>query len=81
MTATQLPPPKTFDALAGSLRGTLLLPAGAGYDTARRIWNGAVDRHPACIARCAGVADVAAAVRLARAHDLGRREMDLRLSQ
>jgi FAD/FMN-containing dehydrogenase len=59
-----------FDALRGSFRGELLLPAGRGYDTARRIWNGAVDRHPACIARCTGVADVVAAVRFARNHDL-----------
>jgi FAD/FMN-containing dehydrogenase len=59
-----------FDELVGSFRGELLLPTSPGYDTARRIWNGAIDRHPACIARCAGVADVVAAVRLARKHDL-----------
>jgi FAD/FMN-containing dehydrogenase len=59
-----------YDELGGSSRGELLLPASPGYDTARRIWNGAIDRHPACIARCAGVADVVAAVRFARDHDL-----------
>src|SRR5262245_13250612 len=37
---------------------------------ARRIWNAAIDRHPACIARCTGVADVVAAVRFARERDL-----------
>ena len=42
----------------------------AEYDTARAIWNGAVDRHPRLIARCCGTADVAAAVRFAREHDL-----------
>ena len=47
-----------------------MLPTNPGYDTARRIWNGAVDRRPACIARCTGVADVVAAVRFARDHDL-----------
>ncbi|HET8785164.1 MAG TPA: FAD-binding oxidoreductase, partial [Candidatus Limnocylindrales bacterium] len=52
------------------LRGELLLPTSPGYDTARRLWNGAIDRRPACIARCAGVADVVAAVRFARDHDL-----------
>jgi FAD/FMN-containing dehydrogenase len=56
--------------LGGSFRGELLLPTSPGYDTARRIWNGAIDRHPACIARCAGVADVVAAVRFARKRDL-----------
>jgi FAD/FMN-containing dehydrogenase len=59
-----------FDELGGSIRGELLLPASPGYDTARRIWNGAIDRSPACIARCTGVADVVAAVRFARNHDL-----------
>jgi len=56
--------------LGGSFRGELLVPTSPGYDTARRIWNGAVDRHPACIARCTGVADVVAAVRFARERDL-----------
>jgi FAD/FMN-containing dehydrogenase len=51
-------------------RGELLLPTSPGYDTARKIWNGAIDRRPACIARCAGAADVVAAVRYAREHDL-----------
>ena len=59
-----------FDELGGSFRGELLLPAGPDYDNARRIWNGAIDRRPACIARCTGVADVVAAVRFARERDL-----------
>ncbi len=59
-----------FDELGGSFRGDLLLPISPGYDAARRIWNGAIDRHPACVARCTGVADVVAAVRFARDHDL-----------
>ena len=59
-----------FKALGGSFRGRLLLPTSDGYDAARHIWNGAIDRHPACIARCVGVADVVAAVRFARDHDL-----------
>ncbi|HEX2358640.1 MAG TPA: FAD-binding oxidoreductase [Solirubrobacterales bacterium] len=75
MTAIQTPqaPPletTAFDGLGGSFRGELLLPTSPGYDTARRIWNGAIDRRPACIARCTGVADVAAAVRFARDRDL-----------
>jgi FAD/FMN-containing dehydrogenase len=59
-----------FDELGESFRGALLVPTSPGYDTARRIWNGAIDRRPACIARCAGVADVVAAVRFARERDL-----------
>jgi FAD/FMN-containing dehydrogenase len=69
---SQVPALRTtaFDGLRGSFRGELLLPTSPGYDTARRIWNGAIDRLPACIARCTGVADVVAAVRCARDHDL-----------
>jgi FAD/FMN-containing dehydrogenase len=59
-----------FDELGESLGGELVLPTSADYDTARRIWNGAIDRHPACIARCTSVADVVAAVRFARERDL-----------
>jgi FAD/FMN-containing dehydrogenase len=70
--ARQAPPLETsaFDGLGGSFHGELLLPASPGYDAARRIWNGAIDRRPACIARCTGVADVVAAVRFAREQDL-----------
>src|SRR5688500_11357304 len=59
-----------FDDLRASFRGDLLLPTSAGYETARRIWNGMIDRYPACIARCRNVADVVAAVRFARERDL-----------
>src|SRR5262245_38712438 len=58
------------DELGGSFGGELLVPTSPGYDSARRIWNGAIDRHPAGIARCTGVADVVAAVRLAREREL-----------
>jgi hypothetical protein len=51
-------------------RGALLRPGEEGYDEARRIWNGAIDRRPALIARCAGADDVVAAVRFARERDL-----------
>jgi FAD/FMN-containing dehydrogenase len=58
------------EELGESFRGELVLPSSPGYDAARRIWNGAIDRHPACIARCIGAADVVAAVRFAREHEL-----------
>jgi FAD/FMN-containing dehydrogenase len=48
----------------------LLLPGGRRYDEARTVWNSMVDRFPAAVFPCAGVADVRAAVRLARESDL-----------
>jgi FAD/FMN-containing dehydrogenase len=48
----------------------LLAPGDEGYDEARKVWNGAIDRCPALIARCGHTADVAAALRLARERDL-----------
>jgi FAD/FMN-containing dehydrogenase len=51
-------------------RGQLITAQDEGYDSARAIWNGAIDRHPRLIARCAGTPDVIAAVRFAREHDL-----------
>ncbi|HEX6021216.1 MAG TPA: FAD-binding oxidoreductase [Solirubrobacter sp.] len=51
-------------------RGALLRPGEEGYEEARRVWNGAIDRHPALIARCAGADDVVEAVRFAREQDL-----------
>jgi FAD/FMN-containing dehydrogenase len=67
---TPLPGRLAFDELGRSFGGELVLPGSPGYDSARRIWNGAIDRRPACIARCSGVADVVAAVRFARERDL-----------
>ncbi|MGH8243824.1 MAG: FAD-binding protein, partial [Steroidobacteraceae bacterium] len=52
------------------LRGQLLLPDSAGYDDARRIFNGMFDRRPALIVHCAGAADVVRAVRFAQAHEI-----------
>jgi FAD/FMN-containing dehydrogenase len=59
-------PSSALDELGETFRGELLLPDSPGYDMARRIWNGAFDRRPGCIARCTGVPDVVAAVRFAR---------------
>jgi FAD/FMN-containing dehydrogenase len=60
----------TLAELARHFRGELIRPGDAQYDVARRIWNGAIDRHPALVARGTGVADVQAAVRFARERDL-----------
>ena len=52
--------------LAARFTGRLLRPGEAGYDEARRIHNGLIDKRPAIIARCRGTADVAEAVLLGR---------------
>ena len=57
-------------ALASTLRGELILGGDPTYNEHRKVWNGSIDRHPALIARCAGVADVIDAVRFARSHGL-----------
>ena len=51
-------------------RGSLITADHASYDTARAVWNGAIDRRPRLIARCIGTSDVIAAVRFARGHAL-----------
>ncbi|MBW4717752.1 FAD-binding oxidoreductase [Saccharothrix obliqua] len=56
--------------LRSALIGDVLVATDPHYDTARRVWNGAADRHPAMIARCATEGDVALAVRIAREHGL-----------
>ncbi len=56
--------------LRSRMAGSLLQPGSADYDRTRRIWNGAFDRRPALIARCANSADVKLAVSFARSHQL-----------
>jgi len=53
------------NALKSLVRGTIHLPGGDGYDEARQVWNGMIDRLPAAIVGAAGVADVMATVRFA----------------
>lgn len=52
------------------LRGPVLLPGDAGFEEARTLWNGMIERQPALVARCLGTADVIEAVRFAREHEL-----------
>jgi FAD/FMN-containing dehydrogenase len=59
-----------IDELKVATRGQVLLPADSGFDEARQIWNAMIDRRPAVIVRCAGVADVRRAVSFARDNDL-----------
>ena len=65
-----VPEPAVVEGLRARLRGSLLLPGAAEYDAARSLWNAMIDRRPALIARCLGVADVVACVDFARAHGL-----------
>ena len=59
-----------LEKFESSFRGNLLRPGNDGYDEARTIWNAMIDRKPAIIAQCAGVADVIQAVNFAREHEL-----------
>ena len=59
-------PPHAVEQLKAALRGRLIQPADAGYDDARAVYNGMIDKRPALIAQCADVADVIATVAFAR---------------
>src|SRR3954452_20566408 len=75
MTATQIADTRllgdaTVAELAAELHGAVIRPGDDAYDQGRALWNGAQDQHPALIVRCAGVADVIAALRFARSQQL-----------
>ena len=59
-----------IDQLKSSLRGALLRPGDDGYDKARTVWNAMIDRRPALVVRCAGVADIQQAVGFAQKHGI-----------
>jgi FAD/FMN-containing dehydrogenase len=59
-----------LDSLRSDFRGVVLGPADPAYETARRVHNGMIDKRPAVIARCTGVADVMAALRFGTEHGL-----------
>jgi hypothetical protein len=62
--------PGAVSAFREQLRGRLVGLEDAGYDAARKVWNGRIDRRPPLIAFCAGTNDVIAAVRFAREQEL-----------
>lgn len=66
----KIPDAEEVGKLKVSLRGELLRPGEDGYESARKIHNGMIDRRPAMIVRCAGAADVMRAVSFAREHEL-----------
>jgi FAD/FMN-containing dehydrogenase len=55
---------------AGAIAGDVIAPGHPEYESARRVWNGMIDARPALIVRCAGTADIAAALAFAQASDL-----------
>ena len=59
-----------IEAFRRGFYGQALLPGDAGYDSARRIWNASIDKHPGLIARCSEAADVVRAVKFSCANDL-----------
>jgi FAD/FMN-containing dehydrogenase len=63
-------PDDAAERLRADLDGDLVTPADPGYDDARRVWNGLVNRYPAAVAYCESVPDVRAAVAFARERDL-----------
>ena len=60
----------TIATLKSSLRGELIEQSDARYDTARKVYNGMIDRRPLLIASCADVADVITAVKFGREHKM-----------
>jgi FAD/FMN-containing dehydrogenase len=60
----------TLEEFRGAFDGEALLPGDAGYDEARDVWNGDIDRRPALIARCGTPIHVAQAIALARTDGL-----------
>jgi len=59
-----------FNQFRSCLRGTSVIQGDPGYDEMRVIWNGSIDKHPAVIVKCTGVADVIDAVSFARDHSI-----------
>lgn len=59
-----------LEAFVEGFAGDVIRPSDTRYDDARAVWNGMIDKYPALIARCTGVADVIDAVHFAREHDL-----------
>ncbi len=69
--STSTPRPADWAALDAGLAGSVVLPEDGGYDTARRVFNPRFDAvRPAAVVRCAGAADVSAALAFRRRFDL-----------
>ena len=63
-------PQEVVNGWKARLRGPVLTPGDAGYEDSRTVWNSMIDRRPAMVARCLGIADVIECVRFARDRNL-----------
>ncbi|MBV9886166.1 MAG: FAD-binding oxidoreductase [Acidobacteria bacterium] len=63
-------PSLDLQPLRAMFRGEIFTPSDSGYDAARQIWNASINKRPALIARCSGVADIVAAVNFGRDKNL-----------
>ena len=73
ISAERVPRSLSPDAISGlrtKLAGAVITPADPGYDQARAVWNGMIDRYPALVASCATTEDVIAALAFGQTHDL-----------
>ena len=70
MNTTDITAGRDLEALRAAIAGQVFVPGEAGYDQARQAWNLAVDQRPAVVAEAGSAADVAQAVRYARAHGI-----------
>ena len=70
MNTTDITAGRGLEALRAAIAGRVFVPGEAGYDQARRAWNLAVDQRPAVVVEAGSAADVARAVRFARAHGM-----------
>ncbi|MXV64205.1 FAD-binding protein [Natronorubrum sp. JWXQ-INN-674] len=70
MTVTTPVDDPEYESLTRGTRGEVLRPDDEGYDEGREVWNAMIDRQPAVIVQCTGVADVIQAVEFARSHGL-----------
>jgi FAD/FMN-containing dehydrogenase len=68
MTTTAGTATVAYEQLGAALRGSLTVPGDPGYDQARAVYNGMIDKYPAAVAACRDSADVISCVRFAREH-------------
>jgi FAD/FMN-containing dehydrogenase len=71
MSATSTLEPEAVGVLRTRVHGDVLVPADASYDEARSVWNGMIDRRPAAVVRCTGVADIRATLAFAQEQGIG----------
>lgn len=70
MSATETIHAEAVEGLRTEIRGRVLQPGDEGYDNARAVWNGRIDKHPRIIVQCSGTADVIEALTFAREREL-----------